>query len=167
MSAGSCYPEIACAPAHPPLCTCRDPGRFVGCRYAGDLELVYETTTAGITIQAPQLDVHTVAAGGGSRLFLRAGMFAVGPESAGAHPGPVCYRKPGGQLAVTDANLVLGRVQPDMFPRIFGEKVRCTPPPTPLPAPTLNHDVCVWRLGVYRRRTSRWMWKAAVLRWRP
>jgi len=81
---------------------------------------VYETSTAGITIQAPQLDVNTVAAGGGSRLFLRSGMFAVGPESAGAHPGPVCYRK-GGHLAVTDANVALGRVQPDFFPRIFGE----------------------------------------------
>lgn len=76
-------------------------------RYDGSLELVFETTTAGISIQAPQLDINTVAAGGGSRLFLRAGMFYVGPESAGAHPGPVCYRK-SGHLAVTDANLVLG-----------------------------------------------------------
>jgi 5-oxoprolinase (ATP-hydrolysing) len=60
-----------------------------------------------------------VAAGGGSRLFLRRGMFIVGPESAGAHPGPVCYRK-NGFLAVTDANLVLGRVLPEQFPNIFG-----------------------------------------------
>jgi len=67
----------------------------------------------------PQLDIHTVAAGGGSRLFLRRGMFIVGPESAGAHPGPVCYRK-NGYLAVTDANLVLGRVLPGQFPNIFG-----------------------------------------------
>lgn len=90
-------------------------------RYSGRLEHVYETTTAGVTIQAPQLDINTVAAGGGSRLFFRAGMFAVGPESAGAHPGPVCYRK-GGPLAVTDANLLLGRIVPEEFPHIFGPK---------------------------------------------
>mmetsp|Transcript_27108 Transcript_27108/g.59295 ORF Transcript_27108/g.59295 Transcript_27108/m.59295 type:complete len:1400 (+) Transcript_27108:291-4490(+) len=88
-------------------------------RYDGSLEHVFETTTAGVAIQAPQLDIHTVAAGGGSRLFLRTGMFVVGPESAGAHPGPVCYRK-NGYLAVTDANLVLGRVLPEYFPSIFG-----------------------------------------------
>ena len=75
--------------------------------------------TAGITIQSPQLDINTVAAGGGSRLFFRGGLFVVGPESAGAHPGPVCYRK-GGLLAVTDANLLLGRVIPQYFPHIFG-----------------------------------------------
>lgn len=68
---------------------------------------------------SPQLDINTVAAGGGSRLFLKRGMFVVGPESAGAHPGPVCYRK-NGYLAVTDANAVLGRVLPQHFPRIFG-----------------------------------------------
>lgn len=90
-------------------------------RFAGRLEHVLESETAGVTIQAPQLDVNTVAAGGGSRLFFRSGLMQVGPESAGAHPGPVCYRKPGGVLAVTDANAVLGRVQPDFFPRIFGE----------------------------------------------
>jgi 5-oxoprolinase (ATP-hydrolysing) len=65
------------------------------------------------------LDIHTVAAGGGSRLFLRAGLLVVGPESARAHPGPVCYRKKG-YLAVTDANVVLGRVIPEYFPSIFG-----------------------------------------------
>lgn len=64
-------------------------------RYAGEYEHVFESTTAGVTIQAPQLDVNTVAAGGGSQLFFRSGMFVVGPESAGAHPGPVCYRKIG------------------------------------------------------------------------
>ena len=62
-------------------------------RYAGSLEHVFECTTAGVTIQAPQLDINTVAAGGGSRLFFRSGLFVVGPESAGAHPGPSCYRK--------------------------------------------------------------------------
>ena len=88
-------------------------------RYDGSLELVFETTTAGVSIQAPQLDIHTVAAGGGSRLFVRSGMLVVGPESAGAHPGPICYRKQG-YLAVTDANVVLGRVLPEHFPSIFG-----------------------------------------------
>ncbi|CAL4112119.1 unnamed protein product, partial [Meganyctiphanes norvegica] len=88
-------------------------------RYAGEYEHVFESTTAGVTIQAPQLDVNTVAAGGGSQLFFRSGMFVVGPESAGAHPGPVCYKK-GGPLAVTDANLVLGRLLPEYFPKIFG-----------------------------------------------
>ncbi|KAJ3168792.1 hypothetical protein HK101_011585 [Irineochytrium annulatum] len=88
-------------------------------RYAGSLEHVYETTTAGVTIQAPQLDINTVAAGGGSRLFFRNGMFVVGPESAGANPGPACYRK-GGPLTITDANLLLGRLVPGFFPKIFG-----------------------------------------------
>ncbi|XP_066151271.1 5-oxoprolinase [Euwallacea fornicatus] len=88
-------------------------------RFAGTYEHVYESTTAGVTIQAPQLDINTVAAGGGSMLFFRSGMFVVGPESAGAHPGPVCYQK-GGPLTVTDANLVLGRLLPEFFPKIFG-----------------------------------------------
>ncbi|OCT77308.1 5-oxoprolinase isoform X2 [Xenopus laevis] len=88
-------------------------------RYAGEYEHVFEATTAGISIQAPQLDVNTVAAGGGSMLFFRSGLFMVGPDSAGAHPGPACYRK-GGPLTVTDANLCLGRLLPDYFPRIFG-----------------------------------------------
>ena len=88
-------------------------------RFGGDFELVFETETAGVRIQAPQLHIKTVAAGGGSRLFFENGMFMVGPESAGAHPGPICYRK-GGYLAVTDANLILGRIQPRYFPKIFG-----------------------------------------------
>ena len=88
-------------------------------RYGGYWEHTHESETAGVRIQAPQLDIRTVAAGGGSRLFFRQGRFEVGPESAGAHPGPVCYRKHG-HLAVTDANLVLGRLHPDYFPQIFG-----------------------------------------------
>ncbi|KAJ1798173.1 hypothetical protein LPJ59_002672 [Coemansia sp. RSA 2399] len=89
-------------------------------RFDGRLEHVFETTTAGVTVQAPQLDINTVAAGGGSRLFFRNGLMAVGPESAGAHPGPACYRK-GGPLAVTDANLLLGRLRAEHFPNIFGD----------------------------------------------
>ncbi|XP_072948342.1 5-oxoprolinase [Epargyreus clarus] len=88
-------------------------------RYAGSLEHVHEATTAGVTIQAPQLDINTVAAGGGSMLFFRSGLFVAGPESAGADPGPACYRK-GGPLTVTDANLLLGRLLPEYFPKIFG-----------------------------------------------
>mmetsp|Transcript_1761 Transcript_1761/g.2874 ORF Transcript_1761/g.2874 Transcript_1761/m.2874 type:complete len:1237 (-) Transcript_1761:767-4477(-) len=89
-------------------------------RYAGHYDHVFETTTAGVTIQAPQLDIHTIAAGGGSKLTFENGLFHVGPQSVGAHPGPVCYRK-GGELAVTDANVMLGRLVPDYFPHIFGE----------------------------------------------
>ena len=89
-------------------------------RYAGSYEHIFETTTAGIALQTPQLDINTVAAGGGSRLFWSNGLFKVGPESAGAHPGPACYRK-GGPLTVTDANLFLGRLVPEYFPQIFGE----------------------------------------------
>jgi 5-oxoprolinase (ATP-hydrolysing) len=89
------------------------------CSDVGQYEHVHETTTAGITIQAPQLDIATVAAGGGSRLFFQNGLFVVGPESVGANPGPVSYRK-GGNLAITDANLVLGRIVVDAFPKIFG-----------------------------------------------
>lgn len=88
-------------------------------RYAGSYQLVFETQIAGVKIQCPQLDINTVAAGGGSRLFFRTGTMRVGPESAKAHPGPVCYRK-GGVLAVTDANLFLGRLLPRHFPNIFG-----------------------------------------------
>lgn len=88
-------------------------------RYAGRYEQVMETTIDGVTIQSPQLDVNTVASGGSSRLFFRNGLFVVGPESASAHPGPMCYRK-GGPLAITDANLVTGRLAVEMFPKIFG-----------------------------------------------
>ena len=70
-------------------------------------------------MQSPQLDINTVAAGGGSILTWQSGMFKVGPESASAYPGPACYRN-GGPLTVTDANLVLGRLRPEFFPKIFG-----------------------------------------------
>ncbi|KAK4152553.1 putative oxysterol binding protein [Chaetomidium leptoderma] len=86
----------------------------------GRYDHTFETTTAGVTIQSPQLDINTVAAGGGSMLFFRNGLFVVGPDSAGAHPGPACYRK-GGPATVTDANLFLGRLLPEFFPKIFGK----------------------------------------------
>jgi len=88
-------------------------------RYGGSLEHVFEATIADIQMATCQLDINTVAAGGGSKLFFKNGLFVVGPESSGAHPGPVCYRK-GGYLSVTDANVVLGRVIPKFFPKIFG-----------------------------------------------
>ena len=89
-------------------------------RFDKDFELIFETSIAGVSIQAPQLDINTVAAGGGSRLFFKKGLFVVGPESAGADPGPVWYRK-NGYLAITDANLILGRLLPEYFPKIFGK----------------------------------------------
>lgn len=85
----------------------------------GRLEHVFETTTAGIIIQSPQLDIHTVAAGGSSILSWKNGLFKVGPDSAAADPGPAAYRK-GGPLTITDANLFLGRLVPKFFPKIFG-----------------------------------------------
>ena len=91
-------------------------------RFDGEYELVFENTTAGVTIQAPQLDINTVAAGGGSILKFETGLYKVGPESVGAYPGPICYKRPNAKdLAVTDANLVLGRIVPAFFPKIFGE----------------------------------------------
>ncbi|CAK3799437.1 5-oxoprolinase (ATP-hydrolysing) [Lecanosticta acicola] len=85
-------------------------------RYSGSLEHIFESTIAQVTIQTPQLDINTVAAGGGSMLFWENGLFKVGPQSAGANPGPACYGK-GGPLTVTDANLFLGRIIPEFFPR--------------------------------------------------
>ncbi|KAJ1892521.1 hypothetical protein LPJ66_006299, partial [Kickxella alabastrina] len=90
-------------------------------RFDGALEHVFGAEVGGVAVAAPQLAIQTVAAGGGSRLFFRGGLLAVGPESVGAHPGPACYRK-GGALALTDANLVLGRLRAAHFPRIFGPR---------------------------------------------
>ena len=87
--------------------------------YAGEFEKLYETEIAGVRMRVPMLHIHTVAAGGGSILKFEDGRFRVGPESAGADPGPVCYRR-GGPLAVTDINLCVGKLQPEFFPRIFG-----------------------------------------------
>jgi len=89
------------------------------CHYAGELERSFETEVAGVRMRAPMMDIHTVAAGGGSILSWKDGRYQVGPESAGANPGPACYRR-GGPLTVTDCNVVLGRLNPDHFPRVFG-----------------------------------------------
>ena len=87
--------------------------------FDGELERAFETEVAGVRVRAPMMRIHTVAAGGGSILHFEAGRFRVGPDSAGANPGPACYRR-GGPLAVTDANVMLGKLQPDFFPAIFG-----------------------------------------------
>ncbi|MBT8440919.1 MAG: hydantoinase B/oxoprolinase family protein, partial [Gammaproteobacteria bacterium] len=87
--------------------------------YAGEYEYVTDTEIAGVRIRSPMIRVHTIAAGGGSILKFASGRFQVGPESAGADPGPAAYRR-GGPLAVTDANLMLGRILPEFFPSVFG-----------------------------------------------
>jgi 5-oxoprolinase (ATP-hydrolysing) len=87
--------------------------------YAGNLEREYETLVAGVRMRAPMLSIHTVAAGGGSVLHFDGSRYRVGPDSAGADPGPACYRN-GGPLTLTDANVLLGRIQPPEFPRVFG-----------------------------------------------
>jgi len=87
--------------------------------YAGEYERAFETCVAGVRMRAPMMSIHTVAAGGGSILHFDGARLRVGPDSAGANPGPACYRR-GGPLTVTDANVMLGRVQPEFFPRVFG-----------------------------------------------
>src|SRR5579871_1460743 len=87
--------------------------------FAGAFERTFETEVAGVRMRAPMMLVHTVAAGGGSILHFDGARFRVGPDSAGANPGPKCYRR-GGPLAVTDANLMTGKLVPDFFPKIFG-----------------------------------------------
>ncbi|MEQ8824897.1 MAG: hydantoinase B/oxoprolinase family protein [Filomicrobium sp.] len=87
--------------------------------FAGEFERSFETEVAGVRMRAPMLQIHTVAAGGGSILSFDGQRFKVGPESAGANPGPKCYRR-GGPLTVTDANLMLGKLSPELFPEIFG-----------------------------------------------
>jgi 5-oxoprolinase (ATP-hydrolysing) len=87
--------------------------------YDGEFERAFETEVAGVRMRAPMMKIHTVAAGGGSVLHFVGARFRVGPDSAGADPGPACYRR-GGPLAVTDANLMTGRLIPDFFPKVFG-----------------------------------------------
>src|SRR5271169_5113021 len=87
--------------------------------FAGTYERAFETEVAGVRMRAPMMLIHTVAAGGGSILHFDGARFRVGPDSAGANPGPKCYRR-GGPLAVTDANVMVGKLIPDFFPKIFG-----------------------------------------------
>ncbi len=87
--------------------------------YNGEYERAFETLVAGVRMRAPMMKIHTVAAGGGSILFFDGARFRVGPESAGANPGPACYRR-GGPLCVTDANVMVGKIHSDHFPKVFG-----------------------------------------------
>lgn len=87
--------------------------------YAGEFEREFETQVAGVRMRAPMMSIHTVAAGGGSILHFDGARLRVGPDSAGANPGPASYRR-GGQLAVTDCNVMLGKIQPKYFPAVFG-----------------------------------------------
>jgi len=87
--------------------------------YAGELEREFDTLVAGVRMRAPMMSIHTIAAGGGSILHFDGQRQRVGPDSAGANPGPACYRR-GGPLAVTDCNVMLGKIQPAYFPRVFG-----------------------------------------------
>lgn len=89
--------------------------------FTGDYERTFEAEVAGVRIRAPMMDIHTVAAGGGSILSFRDGRLRVGPESAGANPGPAAYHR-GGPLTVTDANVMLGRLQAAHFPPVFGPR---------------------------------------------
>jgi len=89
--------------------------------YAGEFEREFETQVAGVRMRAPMMSIHTVAAGGGSILAFDGSRFRVGPQSAGANPGPASYRR-GGPLTVTDANVMTGKIQPAHFPKVFGPK---------------------------------------------
>jgi 5-oxoprolinase (ATP-hydrolysing) len=88
--------------------------------YAGSFERTFDTTVAGVRLRAPMMDIHTVAAGGGSQCLFDGLRLKVGPESAGSNPGPTAYRR-GGPLTVTDCNVLLGRIQPEYFPAVFGD----------------------------------------------
>ncbi|HSO06895.1 MAG TPA: hydantoinase B/oxoprolinase family protein [Pelomicrobium sp.] len=89
------------------------------CHYDGRFERAFDTLVAGVRMRAPMMAIHTVAAGGGSIVHFEHGRFRVGPDSAGADPGPACYRN-GGPLTMTDCNVLLGRIQSDWFPAVFG-----------------------------------------------
>ncbi len=113
------------------------------CHYDGELERAFETEVAGVRMRAPMMRIHTVAAGGGSILHHKDGRFQAGPDSAGANPGPACYRR-GGPLAVTDANVMVGKLRPEFFPAIFG-------PGRNLP---LDADAVREKFGVLATRTG-------------
>ncbi|MDH3236436.1 MAG: 5-oxoprolinase, partial [Alphaproteobacteria bacterium] len=87
--------------------------------YNGEYERAFETLVAGVRMRAPMMQIHTVAAGGGSICVFDGSKYRVGPESAGANPGPACYRR-GGPLTVTDCNVMLGKLHPEFFPKVFG-----------------------------------------------
>src|SRR4030095_4755706 len=87
--------------------------------WAGEYERAFVTEVAGVRLRAPMMSIHTVAAGGGSICTFDGARFRVGPQSAGANPGPAAYRR-GGPLTVTDCNVMVGKLDPDLFPKVFG-----------------------------------------------
>ena len=89
--------------------------------FAGEYERAFDTEVGGVRVRAPMMSIHSIAAGGGSIIHFDGARLRVGPQSAGATPGPACYRR-GGPLTVTDANVLLGRIQPAFFPKVFGPK---------------------------------------------
>ena len=99
--------------------TSTDVSHFAG-RDVSDCERAFETQVAGVRMRAPMMSIHTVAAGGGSILHFDGARLRVGPDSAGANPGPACYRR-GGPLTVTDCNVMVGKIQPEFFPKVFGK----------------------------------------------
>ena len=99
--------------------TSTDVSHYNGESGHGEFERTFETEVAGVRLRAPMMLIHTVAAGGGSILHFDGARYRVGPDSAGAHPGPACYRN-GGPPAITDCNVMLGKLQPDLFPKVFG-----------------------------------------------
>ncbi|HVE51873.1 MAG TPA: hydantoinase B/oxoprolinase family protein [Ramlibacter sp.] len=112
--------------------------------FAGEFEREFETQVAGVRMRAPMMSIHTVAAGGGSILEFDGARFRVGPESAGANPGPASYRR-GGPLAVTDANVMLGKIQPRYFPKVFGPQAN----------EALSHEAVVGKFSALAQRTGR------------
>jgi len=112
--------------------------------YAGEFEREFETQVAGVRMRAPMMSIHTVAAGGGSILGFDGARFRVGPESAGANPGPASYRR-GGPLAVTDANVMVGKLQPAHFPKVFGHAAD----------EALDHEVVAGKFGEMAAQTGR------------
>ena len=112
--------------------------------FAGSFEREFETQVAGVRMRAPMMSIHTVAAGGGSVLAFDGSRFRVGPESAGANPGPASYRR-GGPLTVTDANVMTGKIQPDHFPAVFGPQAN----------ERLSREVVAQRFGELAGQTGR------------
>jgi 5-oxoprolinase (ATP-hydrolysing) len=139
--------------------------------YAGEFEREFETQVAGVRMRAPMMSIHTVAAGGGSLLGFDGARFRVGPESAGANPGPASYRR-GGPLAVTDANVMVGKLQPAHFPRVFGHAAN-----EPLDGDVVRSSLRPWRSKraasprtwptvSSRSLCSRWPTPSRRFRWR-
>ncbi|MGO9934693.1 MAG: hydantoinase/oxoprolinase family protein, partial [Steroidobacteraceae bacterium] len=112
--------------------------------FAGEFERAFDTEVGGVRVRAPMLSIHSIAAGGGSIIHFDGARLRVGPQSAGATPGPACYRR-GGPLTVTDANVLLGRIQPEFFPPVFG----------PGANETLDRDIVARHFaGLARRMTN-------------